>query len=172
MPSTAEWGLITTGIVGIAGIAGTTISAHLQRKHDRSMAREDRIQGRQATAYVDALAIMDRYLEIDSRNVLPDGKGADNEGEPSTEELARNAGRIRAFGSQSAYDAWRQFENKQLAFYRLFDAADRFARQKPEGVADTEEAIRARMALANALDQLRDAVKSFEAIVRDDLGTD
>jgi hypothetical protein len=36
--------------------------------------------------------------------VVPDGSGYNDEGEPAKDELALNAARLRAFGSQAALD--------------------------------------------------------------------
>jgi hypothetical protein len=110
-------------------------------------------------------------MEVANRN-QPDGKGFDNEGQPPSKELARHAAEVQAFGSQSANDAWSQFGDLFRAFVTRHEAADRSVRRRPEGVADTDEAMRDRAALANAFDQLADGVQGFREIVRDDLGTD
>src|SRR5439155_26823091 len=99
MPSTAEWGLITTAGAGIAGIAGTLFGGALQRKNDRAMALAER----RGASYVAALKVMDLFVGAAGRNVIPDGSGYKDAGEPSKDDLALNAAQLRVFGTARVY---------------------------------------------------------------------
>lgn len=169
VPTTAEWGLITAAGVGVAGIVGTLFSGVFQRSHDRKMARDER----RAESYVSALRVMDAFQGAAGRNVVPDGSGYRDEGEPSRDELALNAAQMKAFGSPRAHDAFRAFESTMWAFYGRHSAADgAAARQLSAGVDDPLALLPDRQALANAVDQLRARVEDFGKIVREELRAD
>lgn len=169
MPSTAEWGLITTSVVGVAGITGTLLSGVLQRTHDRDMVRDER----RASSYVAALKVMDAFQGSAGRNIVPDGSGYKSDGEPSKEELALNAAQMWAFGSPQAYAAFRAFERTMWAFYGRHFSADRAAAQQlSAGIDDDIALLGDRQALAAAIDQLRARVEEFGTIVRGELGAD
>ena len=169
MPSTAEWGLLTTAGVGVAGIAGTLLSGRFERRHDQRMLQNQR----RADAYVSALKTMDAFRGAAGRNVVPDGSGYNDEGEPAKDELALNAARLQAFGSRAALDAFTAFERTMWAVYSRHQAADAAAARQKAADEDDPAALWAdRAALGNAVDQLTEHVEAFTKIVRRELDAD
>lgn len=100
---------------------GTLLSGVLQRHHDERMVRRER----RASSYVAALKVMDGFVGAAGRNLVPDGSGCKDDGEPSKQELALNAAQLRAFGSTPAYESFQAFERAMWAFYGRHSAADR-----------------------------------------------
>jgi hypothetical protein len=126
--TTAELGLITTAIVGVAAAASPALVSWANRRHERAMARSTRLYDARRETYLDLLRqflvevqIVQRTAEITRLRVPPPM--------PPEDEWRDLRARVGAFGSPEVGDAVEMFDSKVRAFH---DAADDFGAESQQ----------------------------------------
>jgi hypothetical protein len=113
MLSVAVVSVVTSGIVGVAGVTAAAAGGWRDRRHARQLAREERMQTHRGDAYVDllelaslvadAMADLQRLLEYDPP--LPRAPM------PTRDAQARVFAKVDAYGSQEVLNALRTWRD-------------------------------------------------------------
>lgn len=126
-----EWADFSTAAVGIAGIAGTWLTARQGFSNQRQLALDARRQDRLENAYVGLLEMVERvghwaqiaYPLLDSNPPAPVPEL------PSLEEQAHTEALVRAFGSNEVLtlmEVWRNMVQKMLAADRIIQSGHEY----------------------------------------------
>jgi hypothetical protein len=154
-----------TVIVAALGIGGTLAASIIAGRMQRTTARDDRIRERRFAVYVDVLEVMGQFREnAQTWATFPDADVV----EPSTDAIRSIDARIRVVGSDDVRAATDRVANLAQRFIAdLFPARvlhERLRRQYK--VVDTDETIKARMALGGLVDEMTVALKELESKIR------
>jgi hypothetical protein len=155
----------TVAVVGILGtLAAGLLGPWIGGKAQRSALREDRLLDSKLVAYSDLLETARQYRDdahlyaaVPSLDLKP----------PDPDRLRANAAQVRVVGSDKIVALADEVAALMNNYWRgLFDAIEAKQRAQREGHADTDEAIRARLALADIAQAITEVVKELEAAIR------
>jgi hypothetical protein len=153
-----EWvAPVATGLVGMAGIAGTYLNGRLQTNTSVRLAREERTQNRLERAYLEVQRVVERYAQW-ADAIMPFMSGAGHDPHPP---LPENDGQMLEATALCLYwspevrqlvQAWTDARNRlavQSSTARVHETLNADAWMKaPElkqAIRDTGEALLARM---------------------------
>lgn len=159
----AQLGIVVTGAVGVAGIAATVFQGHLVRRHERVLAHDRR----RAEAYVEALAMLN-YVAARMEQQIGVVTPMSETDDLPRRDIALMVSRIEAFGSDAVLHLFGEALERVAAFWPGHHEALVAQSRVPVGQADSAEASKARMAVADAYEAVQDAVDRLrDAIQRE-----
>lgn len=170
--TTAELGIVSTAVVGVAAALSPAVTALLNRKHERDMARAARKYDARSRTYSDVV----RFLEAErlklERTVQRDWwkvQGREPPGRPSDEEWIELQGAVAAFGSRDVQEKLRRYHATARPFYDAsiaYLSAD--MRALREKLSDDEDPDAKWVELERVRAEALERIDEAEAAIRDE----
>jgi hypothetical protein len=155
-----------TGVVGIAGIAGTLVGQQIGLRGSRGLARDERLFKVRSEAYAGVL----RAIHLRMRQVgrVQSLIGHEDLPAPTDEDMAEIDSLVGAFGSEEVREAVKEFGDLVYAFRGRAESYRQIVAQGRGRPIPMEEG--ARQAMEAARKKVGEQVLSVERLMQQDLG--